>query len=171
MSTCIVTLLTSSTTIAMPEQKQHPGEVAPQKHNQTIENPEIPEFLLFDGKDSFVYKREGRTDPFIPFVRPKVAKATIGPTVEELTGMRKFEPGQLNLVAIAFTEKEPFAMVQDSTGKGYILRQGIKIGRSGIVDRIVSNIVIIKQTYTSPTGKKRSKILEMALRKEGEKRL
>lgn len=168
--TCIVTLLTSSTTIGMPEQKQRSGKVAPQNDNQTIEDPEIREFLLFGGKDSFVYKREGRADPFMPFVKPQLVKAAIGP-FEELTGMRKFEPGQLSLVSIVFTEKDPLAMVQDSTGKGYILRQGMKIGRSGIVDGIVSNVVIIKQAYTSPTGKKRHKILEMVLRKEGEERL
>ena len=171
--TCIsLILFTSLTTVAMPEQKLQPDADALLKDNQTIEDSEIPEFLLFDGKDTFVYEREGRSDPFVPFVKAKV-RATISPVVEEeLTGMRKFEPGQLNLVAIAFSSGQaPFAMVQDPTQKGYILRQGMKIGRSGVVDKIVSNVVIIKQEFITPTGKKRHKILEMVLRKEGEERL
>ena len=49
--------------------------------------------LFREADDSFVYKRERRTDPFVPFVRERVV-ATKTP-VEELTGMRKFEPGQL----------------------------------------------------------------------------
>ncbi|MCK5232126.1 MAG: hypothetical protein KAR13_17775 [Desulfobulbaceae bacterium] len=155
----------------MPEQKPQPDAAALLKDNQTIEDSEIPEFLLF-GKDTFVYEREGRSDPFVPFVKTKV-RAKISPVVveEELTGMRKFEPGQLNLVAIAFSGQAPFAVVQDPTQKGYILRQGMKIGRSGVVNKIVSNIVIIKQEFITPTGKKRHKILEMVLRKEGEERL
>ncbi|MEA2085380.1 MAG: hypothetical protein U9O82_14305 [Thermodesulfobacteriota bacterium] len=170
--TCIASILFAAlTTTAMPEQKRQPDADALPEDNLTIEDSETPNFLLFDGKDSFVYKREGRTDPFMPFVQAKV-KATISPVVEdELTGMRKFEPGQLNLVAITFSGQDPIAMVQDSTQKGYILHQGMKIGRSGVVDKIVPNVVIIKQTFITPTGKKRHKILEMALRKEGEERL
>lgn len=170
--TCVsLILFTSLTTVAMPEQKPQPDAAALLKDNQTIEDSETPEFLLFDSKDPFVYEREGRSDPFVPFVKAKV-RATIRPVVEEeLTGMRKFEPGQLNLVAIAFSGQAPFAMVQDPTQKGYILRQGMKIGRSGVVDEIVSNVVIIKQEFITPTGKKRHKILEMVLRKEGEEKL
>ena len=170
--TCIsLILFTSLTTVAMPEQKPQPDAATLLEDNQTIEDSETPEFLLFDGKDTFVYEREGRSDPFVPFVKAKV-RATISPVVEEeLTGMRKFEPGQLNLVAIAFSGQAPFAMVQDPTQKGYILRQGMKIGRSGVVDEIVSNVVIIKQEFITPTGKKRHKILEMVLRKEGEEKL
>ena len=52
--------------------------------------------LFQEQDDAFVYKREGRNDPFVPFVQERVA--SIETPVEELTGMRKFEPGQLAVV-------------------------------------------------------------------------
>ena len=67
--------------------------------------------LFQDSGDSFVYKREGRTDPFVSFVQEKVL--AVKTPVEELTGMRKFEPGQLTVVAIILGAADKFAMVQD----------------------------------------------------------
>jgi hypothetical protein len=126
-----------------------------------------PDPVLSWMEDSFVYQREGRPDPFTPFIPEKLIQIDVGD--EELTGMRRYEPGQLTLVSIIMTEKEPVAMVQDSVGKGYIIRKGNRIGRSGIITDIVPNQVIIQQQMLTPTGEKRSQTVEMFLRKEGEK--
>ena len=73
---------------------------------------ELMHFL--SGKsDAFVYRRDGRSDPFMPFVSEKVIAADMEIPEEELVGMQKFEPGQLTLVAVVQTESEPLAMVQD----------------------------------------------------------
>ncbi|MDH3922765.1 MAG: pilus assembly protein PilP, partial [Desulfobulbaceae bacterium] len=77
--------------------------------------------LFQEPKDAFVYKREGRNDPFVPFVEERVVAKEV--LVEELTGMRKFEPGQLSVVAIVSRAGNTFAMVQDSNNQGYIIRE------------------------------------------------
>ena len=121
--------------------------------------------------EAFAYETEGRPDPFMPFISEKVIQpmeANVQET-EKLTGMRQFEPGQLSLVAIMFTESNPMAMVEDSSHKGYIIRRGTKIGRSGIVSNILPNQVIIKQLSYSMAREKKYKTVEMILRKEGEK--
>ena len=135
-------------------------------------NLEALENSLLSNKegDDFVYKREGRPDPFVPFITQEMLQAATKGAEEELTGMRKFEPGQLTLVAIVFTEKGPLAMVQDSTGKGYTIRKGTKIGRTGEVVNIVSNKVIINEVSYTLSQKKRYKSVEMVLKKEGEKK-
>ena len=121
------------------------------------------------GKD-FVYETEGRPDPFEPFISEKIMQeAAVTTEPEKLTGMRQFEPGQLSLVAIMFTESNPMAMVEDSSHKGYIIRRGTKIGKSGVVSNILPNQVIIKQLSYSMTKEKKYKTVEMTLRKEGEK--
>ena len=61
------------------------------------------------------------------------------------------------------------AMAQDSSGKGYLLKEGMKIGRTGIIEKITGNTVIIKQTTTTWDQKKLYSRVEMVLRKEGEK--
>lgn len=119
--------------------------------------------------DSFAYKREGRTDPFMPFVSETEVATDEEIPVEELYGMRKFEPGQLSLVAIVLTEEGPLAMVQDSVGKGYVIRNGTEIGRAGTVDKISDNVVVVKQRYTTTAGEERYSFVEMLLKKEGEK--
>lgn len=118
----------------------------------------------------FTYRTEGRLDPFVPFISSKVLQET-GETSEpeKLTGMRQFEPGQLTLVSIIFTESNPMAMVEDSSHKGYIIRRGTKLGKSGIVSDILPNRVVIKQLSYSMAKEKKYKTVEMVLRKEGEK--
>ena len=123
--------------------------------------------LFQEADDSFVYKREGRADPFVTFIKEKVAPTTT--PVEELTGMRKFEPGQLNVVAIVISPVEKLAMVQDSNNQGYIIREGILLGRTGVVKAVVPNKVIVKNYTYNLAGDKIYKTVEMVLNQEGEK--
>lgn len=126
------------------------------------------EKMLSGSSNTFVYKREGRPDPFMPFISEQVVEAEMGLDEEELTGMRQYEPGQLTLVALVFAEEGPLAMVQDSAGMGYVLREGTKIGRSGIVERIGANMMIIKQSLLTTSGKTKYHTIQMVLKQEGE---
>jgi type IV pilus assembly protein PilP len=133
--------------------------------------------LLDIEQDDFVYQREGRTDPFVPFVpfaaepavAAKVAPKPEEPAPEVLTGLRKFEPGQLSVVAIIETPRARHAMVEDSVRKGYVIRKGTKIGRTGVVEDIEPNRVLIKQYSYTLAGDKRYQTVVMELKKEGEK--
>lgn len=140
---------------------------SPASQEETAEA--LENFLKATQKDAFVYRIEGRPDPFFPFLTQEIIQAAEAKAVEELTGMQKFEPGQLTLVAIVFAAKEPLAMVQDSAGTGYILRKGTKIGRAGEVVDIVANKVIIEESILSLTKQKKLRTVEMTLKKEGEK--
>ena len=122
--------------------------------------------LFQETGESFVYKREGRTDPFVSFIQEKVV-VTKTP-VEELTGMRKFEPGQLAVVAIVMSATDRFAMVQDSNNQGYVIREGILLGRTGVVEAIVPNKLIVKNYTYNLAGDKIYKTVEMVLNQEGE---
>ena len=130
--------------------------------------------ILTDNKsdDDFEYTIEDRGDPFLPFlVEEKKPDANMDDIVDiegELTGMQLFEPGQLTLVAIAQSTLKHFAMVQDFTGKGYIITKGIKIGKRGVITDIVPNQVIIEETAYTRAGKKLIKEIIMYLKQEGE---
>ena len=117
------------------------------------------------------YVIEGRPDPFVPFITKRAASTKmdeIVPIEERLTGMQLFEPGQLDLVAIVMVEDNDFAMAEDTTGKGYILHEGMKIGRRGIITAIQPNEVIIEETAFTRAGKKLTSKKVMLLKKEGE---
>ncbi|MFC1837397.1 hypothetical protein ACFLYW_01790 [Thermodesulfobacteriota bacterium] len=123
--------------------------------------------LFQEAEDSFVYVREGRSDPFVSFARERV-KATAAP-VEELTGMQKFEPGQLKVVAIIIGPGTKTAMVEDSKRQGYIIREGILLGRTGVVEAIEPNKIKVKNYTYNLAGDKIYKTVEMVLNQEGEK--
>lgn len=122
--------------------------------------------------DNFKYVMEGRPDPFVPFIEPKVAtKINPDEIVEEkgnLTGMQQFEPGQLTLVAVLFTDGKKMAMVEDVTGKGYILNKGDLIGRHGVVSRIDKRRVVITETAHTRAGKAIISTIVMRLNPEGD---
>jgi type IV pilus assembly protein PilP len=121
----------------------------------------------------FKYELTGRPDPFVPFIEPQVAtKLDPNEIVEEdieLTGMQLFEPGQLKLVAVLFAPDKKIAMVEDVTGKGYVIHEGILIGRHGVVDQITTDQVIITETTRTRAGKEIINTVVMRLNKEGDK--
>ncbi len=121
----------------------------------------------------FAYVLEGRPDPFVPFITKKASTPKLNPDEiidedVELTGMRQFEPGQLRLVAVLETGKKKIAMVEDVTGKGYILNEGTPIGRHGVVSKINLQQVIITETAHTRAGKELKNTIVMRLNKEGE---
>lgn len=142
--------------------------------NADEKNQPDKEFSKIDEKkkDHFVYVFENRRDPFVPFVTEKATSNVnmdeIVDNAESLTGMQLFEPGQLTLVALLSSHKEQYAMVQDSTGKGYTVTKGTKIGKHGIIAEIVPNKVIIEETTETRGGKKTVTSKTMVLKKEGE---
>ena len=147
------------------ENKDASSQQAQEEYSEKVK--ELIQFL--EGRsDSFVYNRAGRPDPFMPFIKEKVVTSDLEVPEQELTGMKKFEPGQLTLVAIVMTENGPLAMVEDSVGRGYIVRNGTDIGRAGTIDSIADNTVVIKQRYKTTAGEERYKFVEMLLKKEGE---
>jgi type IV pilus assembly protein PilP len=122
----------------------------------------------------FVYEMANRPDPFMPFITEKTTDQGVDPNEivekkEVLTGMQIFEPGQLSLVALLNTEGQKYAMVQDFTGKGYVITEGTKIGKRGIVKTIEPNKVLIEETAETRAGKKIVTYIDMVLKKEGEK--
>lgn len=122
----------------------------------------------------YEYRIEGRADPFVPFFTGEKNTSqepdpnAIVESTERLTGMQLFEPGQLTLVALMKVQGAYIAMVEDFKGQGYIIREGTKIGRRGVVKDIASNKVVIEETAMTRAGKELRNEIVMALRKEGE---
>jgi len=147
-------------------------------HSQTVSNiasmaKDTPQPVsLTKTSDTFTYRLEGRPDPFRPFISDKaqVNPDEIVDTHEKLTGMQLFEPGQLTLVALVHSLDRKFAMVEDVSGKGYIIKEGTKIGRRGVVTAIDPNKVIITETAHTRIGKKLTSTIVMVLRKEEKKK-
>jgi len=162
LAACLAISLQGSAVFSAEEQATQAAEE--QKELKFTEK--MAAILFQEADDAFVYKRQDRNDPFVPFIQERVV--AIAAPVEELTGMRKFEPGQLSVVAIVMTPVDRFAMVQDSNNQGYIIREGILLGRTGVVEAIVPNKVVVKNYTYNLAGDKIYKTVEMVLKQEGE---
>lgn len=138
--------------------------------NDVAAQPQSPDK---SSQPPFEYQLENRADPFAPFITEKAAAASVDmneivDNTGPLTGMQIFEPGQLTLVALLKKDSENIAMVEDFTGKGYVLTEGTKIGRRGVVKNIAPKSVIIEETAVTRAGQKIVTEVVMLLKKEGE---
>jgi len=111
---------------------------------------------------TYVYNPQGKPDPFKPLIveRPEVPRSKKVPekAIEEVsskaTPLERMELSQLKLVALIWNIQQPRAMIEDGTGKGYILAQGTPLGRNkGRVTQITSAGVVVVEQYETSTGK------------------
>ena len=151
------------------------GAVENSKAEKSAEPEEKLVELSFEvTKSDYEYQIENRPDPFVPFftgetdTEPTTDPNEIIDSGEQLTGMQLFEPGQLTLVALLKAKGRYFAMVEDFTGRGYVVREGMKIGRRGVIKTILPNKVFIEEVAVTRAGKELRSEIVMALRKEGE---
>ena len=151
--------------------------LVPAQATETLTGSTDPSQLMGEEPEQtlqqFEYQLEGRSDPFTPFISNKAATQRIGADdiIEEdveLTGMRQFEPGQLTLVAVLFSGSRRIAMVEDVTGKGYILNKGMPIGRRGVVSKIDGEQVTIIETAHTRAGRELENTVVIRLNKEGD---
>lgn len=145
--------------------------VAQQTPQQDQEVNQVP-IEIKKSAEAFEYQIEGRPDPFLPFITERASSNENPDEIVDrdqvLTGMQLFEPGQLTLVALMVAGSNKYAMVQDFTGKGYVIEEGTKIGRRGVVADIVENRIIIEEQALTRGGKTLINKIAMVLKKEGE---
>jgi type IV pilus assembly protein PilP len=110
------------------------------------------------------YSAGGRRDPFQPFGLK--AKAQRRPR-ESLSPLERYEIGQLKLVGVVSDPKEPRAMIEDSSGLGYIVKVGTPIGPDeGKVRAIKRNEVVIEETYIDFYGARKVRQVSMRMAAE-----
>ena len=125
-----------------------------------------------EGALKYEYQLDDRPDPFSPFVTKIIKKKTIKDEIvvkeKELTGMQLFEPGQLTLVALMQTGNNFIAMVQDVSGRGYMLSTGMLIGRNGVITGIDGEKITILETQKTRAGRSVENNIILSLNKEGD---
>lgn len=154
-----------------PKQKpvpKPPPKIAPDQKKTTPTTTNTTKEGEQDINSSYVYDPTDKRDPFKPFI---AMQTPLRPTDEEipLTPLQKYDLSQLKLVAILIGTGEDKAMVEDSEGKGYIVKKGVYVGRNfGKVKAVLKDRVIIAERYKDYTGKVREKEIVLRLHSPGE---
>lgn len=112
-------------------------------------------------ENAFIYHPEGLRDPFVSFLQKE---EPVKPKGVIASPLQQYELSQLKLVAIIVGKGQDIAMVEDSEGKGYIIREGDYIGnRFGKVKDILPDKVIIEETYKDILGQLKKKQIILKL--------
>jgi Tfp pilus assembly protein PilP len=104
-----------------------------------------------------------RRDPFRPFtldIRPSEARVQLSP-------LQRYELGQLTVVGTVWAVSPPRAMLEDSSGMGFIVTIGTLIGpNGGQVTAIEPERVVIEEHVTDFYGKEQVNRVVMETPKE-----
>jgi type IV pilus assembly protein PilP len=117
----------------------------------TANKTKIPEITDF-------YNPEGKLDPFEPLFKKERVSLAVGKKKikrrKPLTPLERVSLSQLTLVGIIQAPSGNRALVQETTGKGYVIKKGTYIGtNSGKIVQILKDRIIIEEESEDIYGK------------------
>jgi len=160
-------------------------EKPPIKNDQKIElsTPEIkkeglkpktdkistdPDQKIELSETTVTYKVEGKIDPFASIFRDgsSVFADQNEKKLIPLTPIEKVDLSQLKLVGIIRAPSGNKALVEDASGKGFVIKKGARIGiNSGRVIKILKDSMVVEEEAESISGKKTLVQRELKLQK------
>jgi type IV pilus assembly protein PilP len=102
------------------------------------------------------YNPAGKIDPFQPLFRAKQVLTQKKKRKKRLpqTPLERIDISQLKLVGIVLASSGNLALVEESSGKGYVIKKGTYIGiNSGKVVRIKKETIVIEEEFEDVFGK------------------
>jgi type IV pilus assembly protein PilP len=103
-----------------------------------------------------IYNPKGKVDPFEPLFREKPAVASARKKHKKRiprTPLEKIDLSQLKLVGIILASSGNRALVEESNGKGYVIKNGTYVGtNAGKVVKIEKDKVIVAEEYEDVLG-------------------
>ncbi len=138
--------------------KTDSGTAKPLDKKADIVFPDMSAFDKEVDKTIAAYDPKGRTDPFSPLFKdepkPKPGvKPGDGKPGRILTPLEKLDLSQLKLVGIVRGLGGPRALIEETSGKGYIIKKGTFIGiHSGKVADIFDDKIVIDEEFEDYTG-------------------
>jgi len=139
----------------------------PKKTDEESQKP-----LLGDARPASVsYNPAGKIDPFVPLLREEPMKAfqtekSKREKREPTTPLERVDLSQLKLTAIIRTPSGLKAMLEESTGKGYIVGMGTYMGiHSGKVVNILKDRIVVEEEVEDALGNFVSRNSELKFQK------
>jgi len=151
-----------------PEGKKSPAGKTDPAATEALNTKEAPQAV----SARLPYNAVGKVDPFTPLYKEEVEKKAVDVIVKPKgperprTPLEKLDLGQLKLTAIVTTQGFKRALVEEASGKGYVVMVGTKIGlERGTVMEINKDRIVIEHQGEDDFGKVSSKKRELKLQK------
>lgn len=130
-----------------------------------VKQEKVKPVLVQKEQEKPAYQISGVRDPFLPF-----ARAVQGESSEDQSKttdpLQKLSLSQIELVGVILGN-ERRALIQESSGLGYIVREGTLLGEnSGIVTKIAQDNVTVKQHFKDYMGRVNTREVVLSIRKQ-----
>lgn len=126
---------------------------------KTSKTDAVPDQKIELSETTVSYKAEGKIDPFASIFRVESSAFADQNDRKKkkripLTPIEKVDLSQLKLVGIIFAPGGNKALVEDASGKGFVIKKGTSIGiKSGRVIKILKGRVVVEEKAESILGK------------------
>ena len=114
------------------------------------------------------YDPKDKLNPFEPLVREKSIRAKKKKNIKRQprTPLERISLGQLKLTAIILASSGNRALVEETSGKGYVVKKGTYIGTNGgKIFNIKKEFVIVEEKFEDYSGKIQTRKTELKLPK------
>jgi type IV pilus assembly protein PilP len=143
------------------ELKQRSGQAVAKRQKPGSADAADEQGLIAGNSRGYEYDATDKRDPFRSFVeeqKDRLAKTERGP-------LEQFDLSQLTVVAVVWGTERPRALVEDPSGRGYVVQVGTPIGKNdGLVTGIGDESVKVRETYVDYLGAQTTKEIEMRTR-------
>lgn len=146
-----------------PSTKAEPVKVLPMPVQKQISS------VVGDHSTDMPFDFSNKKDPFKPFIEPKSALPVAAtPSRKSLLPIHSYDVRQFRVIGVVMGGKVNQAMVIDPSGKGYVLKAGMTIGKNeGRVTAIASNGIEVLEQFRDDNGRVRKERIKITLpRKE-----
>ncbi len=134
-----------------------PADISNSKQKLVAEKSPTAKKIIMPEITDF-YNSEGKLDPFEPLFQKERVSLAVGKKKikrrKALTPLERVNLSQLTLVGIIRAPSGNRALVQESSGKGYVVKKGTYIGaNSGKIVQILKDEIIIEEESEDIYGK------------------
>lgn len=154
---------------AKPAASKTPTQEKPALPQQAVESPAADSSAeAAKTEASYKYEPGDRPDPFRPFHEEAKVAAAAGECDDVPQGpLTEQEVSQLVLVAVVGQGGERVAMVQDRSGKGYLVRPGVHMGRKcgKVIDINSTEGVVVEEPFVDLLGQKQTRRVILGFKK------
>jgi type IV pilus assembly protein PilP len=116
------------------------------------------------------YNSKGKPDPFLPFIKSKAERESdkeknVNRRIPR-TPLEKVDFSQMKLTAIVQSPAGNFGLIEESTGKGYVVSVGTFIGvNGGKIKQILDDRLVVEEEAEDVFGKITTREIEVKLNK------
>lgn len=154
-----------------PVKEQQPAKPPVTEGHKEGAQPPAEQRKPIDQTQEYFYDASGKPDPFEPLVAAlEPTQMEKGASVDRirsdkpLTPLQRFDISDLFLVAVILADNNTTALVEDNAHNGYIVKEGMVIGKNdGVIKKILKDRMIIEEKIADSAGNIETKITTLTM--------